>query len=130
MTDERKNRNGSAEDRRIERLKLWQMIVRDVRFTIPILITAFGGVAYNFEAVRNVAPWNNTEKPPPIASGETVVPQGISPEVRQSLDSFDAAITKLQKNYAALAKKTENQDKTNYEALDSRVKDIEAVVQP
>lgn len=86
MTDDRKNANGSKEDRSERKLKLYQKIVSDIRFTIPLLITLFSGTIYgNADAIKKL--WT-----PPIAEGET---SASAVALQQSLDSFDAAIKKI-----------------------------------
>lgn len=126
MVDERKNPNGSREDRHIEKLKIYQAMFRDIRYTIPLVITLVGALGYtNAEEIKRVFAY----EPLPIAEGETVIPEAITPELKQSLDSMDAAIAKLQARVAALAEESETEDETNFILLDERLKDIEAVVQ-
>lgn len=53
----------------------------------------------------------------PIAKGETVVPVDLPPDLKQSLDSLDSAITKLQTRANALEGRTKSEDSK----LESRI---------
>lgn len=70
--------------------------------------------------------FNGEEAPPPIAPGQTVVPkQTISPELRQSLESMQAAIAELQAADKAGDAASSTADKAQNERLDR----LEALVQ-
>ena len=124
MSDDRKNSNGSKEDRHVEKLRLYQAIVRDIRFTIPIIITLLGGTVYgNADTIKKL--WT-----PPIAEGEVATSTATSAALQQSLDSFKAAITKLQDQdeafrrmlevtKAELAKASSDADKAQNRRLDN-----------
>jgi hypothetical protein len=83
---------------------------------IPLL--TIGGVA-GYQAPKVIERLNGG--PPPIAPGETVVPEELPPELKQSLDSLNAAISKLQKRASAL----EGQSKRDDTALDERIQRLE-----
>ena len=127
MTDDRKNGSGSKEDRHVEKLKLYQAIVRDVRFTIPIIVTLFTGtVVGNADTIKKL--WT-----PPIADGET---SANAAALQQSLDSFDAAIKKLQAEDKALrslingVSAARKKESTEADVIqDARLTDLEAKVQ-
>jgi hypothetical protein len=73
---------------------------------VPVIIKALlllGVGASGAVAVPQVyQSFTAEEQPPPIAQGETVVPVTITPELRQSLDSFDAAITRHEAELSSL----------------------------
>ena len=84
-------RKGESEGRRLypaERFKIW---VSAFVQAWPIVIPLLGLLGYTNK--DNIATFINGA---PVAEGEVVVPTQLPPELTQSLNSFDAAIKKLQ----------------------------------
>ena len=100
-------RKGEKEGRRLypaERFKIW---VGAFVQAWPIVVPILGLLGYtNKDHIANFVNGG-----PPVAEGEVVVPTQIPESLRLSLESFDAAITKLQDTDEALRLMIEVGDK-------------------
>lgn len=95
MIDERKNPNGSPEDRQIKRLTIIQKIVSDIRYTIPLIITLVGALGVT-----------NRDHIASFINGDVDVPEGELAEIEPGQPDYAIAIrainAKLKKHDAAL----------------------------
>ncbi len=92
-----------------------QLLLPNAPVIVKILLLLGLGAGTAVTAPKAINFLNGT---PPIAEGETVVPEQISPALKQSLDSMNAAIRKLQAADTAGDRASNNADVEQNARLD------------